>query len=458
MPTIEVITGTITTNLNNNAPFRLTNSDDLFNFAPVRRLRERGPSQHGHTDLGGRLDAPTITLQFDFHASGGSALDGYRDTLRRTFPASPGSPLYLRYTRDDGEVRQLDVYRVGPVGIPADVGQRAAKLHRAVVQLEAPDATWYDPTQLTVSPLTLSDWWLAANTIGSANVLEHTENPGTAQVWTYAGSVAAGSPWMIAFRSGTAGTSGSAWAFESAGLRSSLYVDSGNYQVAINGGVDGFVSGTSLIAPGTHNYFLTTNGGTSFFYRDTELIYQNNASDPPLQGSVPSGRARWRSSYLSPFTPTWPVALPKVAVYNICPTASQLAALSNAMDVSGTASTGSVAYRGDWPEYPVVRIYGPISDPVLTNASTGESLDFTGYTIGSGDYYEVDTRYGYKTARNSGGDNKIGELTSDSDLETFHLGSDYEAAGGVNILSLTGTATGTATAVTFYYYNRYTGP
>jgi hypothetical protein len=127
------------------------------------------------------------------------------------------------------------------------------------------------------------------------------------------------------------------------------------------------------------------------------------------------------------------------------------------MTTGGSAIAGSIAYRGDWKEYPVIRVRGPISDPVIANAATGETLDFTGFTIGSTDYYDIDTRYGRKTVVNSGGDNKIAQLSADSDLDTFHLAADPETAGGVNVLTLAGTATSGSTLLTISYYNRYTG-
>lgn len=471
MPTIEYISGTVTTNLNNSSPFRLVNSDDLFNFASVRRLKERGPSQHGHTDLGGRLDAPTITLQLDFHASGGSALDGYRDTLRRTFPANPGSPSYLRYTRDDGEVRQIDVYRVGPVGIPADVGQRAAKLHRAVVQVEAPGATWYDPTQAAGTISDLSDWWRAYNTIGSANVLEHVENPTQGQPWTDFGTVAGTGNWTIALRSGRqVPDSGDHYAFSASsqngtfgqvfGIVNASFGGTTVYGVYIGGDVERITGSAIMPTSGTYNYFLVKSGTVLTFYRDTTLV-GTMLANTGVFGSTPFGlrgsASYWRAANAGTTSP-WVPAMPRAAVYNIAPSESQFAALNDAMTTGGTAFTSSITYRGDWLEYPVVTLYGPLSDPVLTNAATGERLDFTGHTIGSGDYYTIDTRYGYKTVRNSGGDNKIGELTSDSDLETFHLAPDQEAAGGVNVISFGGTATGATTRAVITYYNRYTGP
>ena len=92
-----------------------------------------------------------------------------------------------------------------------------------------------------------------------------------------------------------------------------------------------------------------------------------------------------------------------------------------------------------------VRITGPITDAVITNNATSEKLDFTGTTIAAGDYYEIDCRYGYKTVVDSTGANQIADLTSDSDLVSFHIAPDPEVGGGINSITITGTSITAAT-------------
>jgi hypothetical protein len=120
------------------------------------------------------------------------------------------------------------------------------------------------------------------------------------------------------------------------------------------------------------------------------------------------------------------------------------------------AST-TVTYTGTWLEYPRITITGPITDAVITNNTTGDKLDFTGTTIDAGDTYTIDLRYGYKTVTDSSDANVVGDLTSDSDLATWHLAPDSEAAGGVNSITVTGTSATTATAVTLTWLARYLG-
>ncbi len=119
--------------------------------------------------------------------------------------------------------------------------------------------------------------------------------------------------------------------------------------------------------------------------------------------------------------------------------------------------TRTITYLGTWREYPVIVIAGPITNPVITNVTTGDKLDFTGITINAGDSYTIDCRYGYKTVVNAVGTNKIADLTNDSDLATFSLESAPDVAGGLNDIKVTGTSANANTQVYLRYYNRYIG-
>jgi hypothetical protein len=89
--------------------------------------------------------------------------------------------------------------------------------------------------------------------------------------------------------------------------------------------------------------------------------------------------------------------------------------------------------------------------------TTGEVLDFTGTTIGAGEWYELDLRYGYKTVLDNSGANVVSDLSSDSDLATWHLATDPEAAGGINSITVTGSAVTEATSVHLVWFERYLG-
>lgn len=121
----------------------------------------------------------------------------------------------------------------------------------------------------------------------------------------------------------------------------------------------------------------------------------------------------------------------------------------------------AISYLGNWNEYPEIIIYGPITDALIENLTTGEKLDFDGTTIASGDYYVVDLRYGYKTVIDDSGVNKISTLSDDSDLATWHL-ERGPGPGGLltalqNSIRVTGTSIDVNTKIDIKYYNRYLG-
>ena len=122
------------------------------------------------------------------------------------------------------------------------------------------------------------------------------------------------------------------------------------------------------------------------------------------------------------------------------------------------ASTMSISqvvdYQGDADAYPVIKVYGPITNFVITHVSIkgGAKLDLTGTTIGAGDWYEFDLRYGVKTLKDSTGANKIDKLTADSNLATWRL-----LAGQNNTVSVSGSGITTTTAVQLTWKNAYSG-
>jgi hypothetical protein len=117
-----------------------------------------------------------------------------------------------------------------------------------------------------------------------------------------------------------------------------------------------------------------------------------------------------------------------------------------------------VGYEGDFDSYPVVNLIGPITDAVILNETTGDKLDFTGTTIGAGDVYTVDCRWGYKTVRDGAGVNQISKLSSDSDLATFGLVASQDGNEvNVNRIRVTGSGGNSFTNVTLSYYVRFLG-
>jgi hypothetical protein len=88
-------------------------ADDGVGMAPLHRLSERGPQQHGVTDRGFRLDPRTISLVFGLYAQTLSDLYNAEDQLL-TWLVPTDSAMSLLYARDNGTNRQIDVHVAGP--------------------------------------------------------------------------------------------------------------------------------------------------------------------------------------------------------------------------------------------------------------------------------------------------------------------------------------------------------
>lgn len=115
----------------------------------------------------------------------------------------------------------------------------------------------------------------------------------------------------------------------------------------------------------------------------------------------------------------------------------------------------TLAYTGTFDEYPTITIIGPLEDPVITNTTTGDVLDFTGAVLGVGEYYIIDLRYGVKTVTEDDGTNQIAALTPGSDLATWRLASILETGNGVNAITFEANTAGSGAGISFVYSNRY---
>lgn len=448
--TVEILRGSVTYNISNGAPFSIDGAE--LGGASVRVIEESGPYQDGATHLDDRLEPDTFALRLNVVGATAAALDGYRDTLNKMFKPIRGVPITIKMTRDDGAVRQLDTWRTGKLAIPLVKENRPGNLHRAVVMLRSSEPTWYDPTEASASfTPPAGSWWLGFATIGSANVMTHVESPTQGQLWAHSGSVAAGDPFTIAFR-----TTGDA--VDNFNTIYSTYFG-GSVNQAVSIGAMGASSGTTSasfgMSAGTNNYAIVHSGTSIFVYENNVAVGSAFGTTVMIAGTA-AGTARWRSAYDNGTVSYWPNALPKAAVYNIALNSGQRSSLGSAMaaPAGGTVYSVSIPYLGDVDSYPVITMTGPMSDPVIRNETTGDVLDFTGGTIGAGTVWVIDLRYGRKSVL-QGTVSKESYLSTDSDLTTFRLVPDPVAAGGTNTVSLLSSDGGTAAVVTLAYNNRY---
>lgn len=119
--------------------------DQGFGMAPMHRITQRGPLQHGDSDIDFRLDPRILQLPLLIEAS---TLDsGYvaREALTKIFTPSNGVGT-LRITTDSID-RAIDCVTLG--GMDFNVDPATGWHVRTVVQLRASDPTWYNPTPIS---------------------------------------------------------------------------------------------------------------------------------------------------------------------------------------------------------------------------------------------------------------------------------------------------------------------
>ncbi len=122
---------------------------------------------------------------------------------------------------------------------------------------------------------------------------------------------------------------------------------------------------------------------------------------------------------------------------------------------SSINTTQPVAYVGTWRSYPVITITGPLNGCIITNLDTDEKISFAGLNLPAAEQRIVDLRYGRKTVVDELGADAMTDVTTDSDLASWHLAEAPDAPGGVNGIKVTGTAATADTAVSIEYLNRY---
>jgi hypothetical protein len=139
---------------------------------------------------------------------------------------------------------------------------------------------------------------------------------------------------------------------------------------------------------------------------------------------------------------------------------TQVSATTSLASLPVTTSVYSAAgvTADDWP---VIEITGPITNPVVNHFPVGDSIDFTGTTIPSGETWVIDLRPGYKKVyRKSDNANRMYALTTSS-IRYFgtlrmlnqKLAASYSQTG--NSFQVTGSASTGASSFKLLYYKRY---
>lgn len=115
---------------------------------------------------------------------------------------------------------------------------------------------------------------------------------------------------------------------------------------------------------------------------------------------------------------------------------------------------GDIVCPGTFEVWPIIQYTGGITDPVITNLTTGEQITLT-YAIPAPRVVTIDLTPGHKTVEDDLDVNLIEYITGD--LVTWRLEVDPIAAGGVNQIQFAvGWSDGTA-AMNVYWYDRWIG-
>jgi hypothetical protein len=122
--------------------------DEGLGMAPLHRIIERGPQQHGDTDLGFRLDARQIKLVVGVFGTDDADYWNARTELLQVFAPSD-DPVQLCFTLPNGAVRQIDTFVAGDFQLGSKDRTRLA--HKVGIVLRCPDPTFYDPTMLSLT-------------------------------------------------------------------------------------------------------------------------------------------------------------------------------------------------------------------------------------------------------------------------------------------------------------------
>ncbi len=142
---VSVISRDVEYNLSDNTNYVLIGLDGI-GAAPVARIVERGPMQHGESDLGYRLGPRRIALALMARGGDTAAWFARREALLRIFRSSD-SPVKLKIVNGD-IVRQIDCYLSGTMEMVPD--DSCPRWQKVGIELYCPDPTWYDPAPVTL--------------------------------------------------------------------------------------------------------------------------------------------------------------------------------------------------------------------------------------------------------------------------------------------------------------------
>lgn len=137
--------------------------------------------------------------------------------------------------------------------------------------------------------------------------------------------------------------------------------------------------------------------------------------------------------------------------------------LTTAFTPSATPWFGNITYTGDWESFPIIKVYGAVTNfylqmQLVTAAATTTYLLFAA-SIGAADIYTYDLTPGIKSAKNNAGTSVLGDLSADSYTALFgmRLWPSPLESGGVNRIDGAYSTKDSNHKVEILYYKRYMG-
>lgn len=138
---IDLLVGGNTYSLTDNNPIYIEEYDG-WGEAPVHRLMERGPQQHGASDVGFRLDPRTGMFRLRIRAADASAMWTARAQVLSWFRPTTAVKK-IRFTLDNGAVRVFEGHSAGAMTLPH--AALDGYHQRIGCSFLCPDPTCYDP-------------------------------------------------------------------------------------------------------------------------------------------------------------------------------------------------------------------------------------------------------------------------------------------------------------------------
>ena len=143
---VKVLVGVNEYDINDGTIYRVEKHSGL-DKPPTQIISERAPQQHGESYIDFRLDPRIFQLVMGIHATSHSQLETRKGTLA-TYVKAANNPLKVRFTTENGNIRQIDCACIG-CDMPS-MDQTSYRYQRAGLTFMAKNPLFYNPTANSV--------------------------------------------------------------------------------------------------------------------------------------------------------------------------------------------------------------------------------------------------------------------------------------------------------------------